>query len=39
MVRALCGTVILLDAGRIAAAGSVAEVLDNAELLAKHGLA
>ena len=39
MVRALCRQVILLDAGRVAAVGSVTEILDDAELLALHGLA
>jgi cobalt/nickel transport system ATP-binding protein len=39
MVRAFCGRVALLDGGRVAAAGSVEEILGDAGLLARHGLA
>jgi energy-coupling factor transporter ATP-binding protein EcfA2 len=38
MVLELCDRTILLDAGRVAADGPTAELLDDAELLEAHGL-
>ena len=39
MVRELCADVVLLEAGHVAAAGPADRVLDDAHLLARHGLA
>jgi cobalt/nickel transport system ATP-binding protein len=39
MVRAFCARVVMLDGGQVAAVGSVAEILGDAGLLARHGLA
>jgi cobalt/nickel transport system ATP-binding protein len=39
MVRAFCARVVMLDGGRVAAAGSVEDILGDAGLLARHGLA
>jgi len=38
LVRTLCTEVVLLDAGRVAASGPVDTILDDAALLAEHGL-
>jgi cobalt/nickel transport system ATP-binding protein len=39
MVRAFCARVVMLDGGQVAAVGSVADILGDAGLLARHGLA
>jgi cobalt/nickel transport system ATP-binding protein len=39
LVDALCGRVVVLDAGRIVADGPAAEILENRPLLTAHGLA
>lgn len=39
MVRRLCREVVLLDEGRVVAAGSAEPILANSSLLAEHGLA
>jgi len=39
MIRRLCSHVVLLDGGRVAGDGTVAEVLDDLALLAAHALA
>jgi cobalt/nickel transport system ATP-binding protein len=39
LVKALCGRVIILDKGKIAADGSKADILNDISLLAAHGLA
>jgi cobalt/nickel transport system ATP-binding protein len=39
MVRGLCRRVVLLDGGRIAADGTVREILNDPVLLTRHGLA
>jgi len=38
LVEALCGRVVIMDAGRIAADGPTEEILGNRSLLAAHGL-